>query len=198
MRRLLAGITLAFVVHGSAKTQTFQLMGAGVQSCGTWIANRQLPDTTLYQISIEWVLGFLSGAGYSGSVDPLHGLDVNAIAGWMDSYCQAHPLEKIADAAEALAQAPGPRPEGGPPPSGPGPESSPPSSGLGPEAVPPPSGPAPGPSRPPLPPRRPPMPPPRAETRPQPPRGWEHPHWVSGRWLWKGRGWVWVNGYWHR
>jgi hypothetical protein len=22
------------------------------------------------------------------------------------------------------------------------------------------------------------------------PRGWEHPHWVSGRWLWKGRGWV--------
>jgi hypothetical protein len=105
LKRTLTGIMLAFVVNGSAEAQTFQLMGAGVQSCGTWTANRRLPDTTLYQIGIEWVLGFLSGAGYEGSGDPMRGLDVNAVADWIDNYCQAHPPEKIADAAEALVHA---------------------------------------------------------------------------------------------
>ena len=34
--------------------------------------------------------------------DPLAGADVEGIMAWPDNYCQAHPIEKIVDAAEAF------------------------------------------------------------------------------------------------
>jgi hypothetical protein len=50
-----------------------------------------------------WVLGFLSGVGYTGKAeyhyDPLHGLDRNAVAAWIDIYCWTYPLQDIVDAA---------------------------------------------------------------------------------------------------
>jgi hypothetical protein len=52
-------------------------------------------------------LGFLSGIGYEGEevIDPLMGLDPQAVWAWVDDYCQAHPVEKIAAAAEACVSA---------------------------------------------------------------------------------------------
>jgi hypothetical protein len=51
----------------------------------------------------SWVLGFLSGVGYiNGDYDPLRGLDANAVEAWLDHYCQAHPSEKLSEAAAAF------------------------------------------------------------------------------------------------
>jgi hypothetical protein len=99
----LAGVMLAFVVNGSAEAQTYSVVGPGVSSCGTWTADQS--NATAYQIDLSWVLGFLAGIAYASLDNPLHGLDANAVADWIDNYCQAHPLEHIIDAADALARA---------------------------------------------------------------------------------------------
>jgi hypothetical protein len=75
-------------------------MGAGNQSCGTWTADRRNPDTTNLLMDISWVAGFLSGIGWSiDGADPLNGIDANAVWGWIDNYCSAHPVEAIKIAA---------------------------------------------------------------------------------------------------
>ena len=57
----------------------------------------------LWQIE-QWVAGFLSGMAVkqSGS-DFLNGLDAEAVFGWLDNYCSAHPLERISNAPLDLA-----------------------------------------------------------------------------------------------
>jgi hypothetical protein len=76
------------VVYGS---------GVGV-SCGTWWAERR--DVVLHADATQWVLGFLSGVSASGPV--LKQSDHNAIELWIDNYCQANPLDKLATAAAKL------------------------------------------------------------------------------------------------
>jgi hypothetical protein len=57
----------------------------------------------------QWILGFLSGIGSTGSsygLNPLNGItDANAVWGWMDNYCREHPLDNIAAAGEAFLKA---------------------------------------------------------------------------------------------
>lgn len=60
-----------------------------------------------YQQDESWVLEFLSGVGWEtvAGRNPLHRVDFNAVAGWIDNYCQANPLQGISDAAEAFVKA---------------------------------------------------------------------------------------------
>jgi hypothetical protein len=44
-------------------------------------------------------LGFLSGIGFTADGDPLAGMDAEGVWSWVDNYCRAHPIEKIAKAA---------------------------------------------------------------------------------------------------
>jgi hypothetical protein len=55
----------------------------------------------------QWILGFLSGVGYRGEgvVDPLNGVDAQAVWAWMDNYCQANPLKLVHEAGEAFVTA---------------------------------------------------------------------------------------------
>lgn len=101
---LVFAIGLAFV---PTPADAYQILGAGALSCGGWTAARQSRDLSFAGSLESWVLGFLSGIGYMGSddVDPMRGLDNYAVAGWIDNYCGAHPLEKIVDAARALYRA---------------------------------------------------------------------------------------------
>jgi hypothetical protein len=64
----------------------------------------------------DWLSGFLTGAGLAGSpggTAPLNVLNGKAIRDWVYNYCQAHPLEVIANAGEvfmaAHRSAPAPR-----------------------------------------------------------------------------------------
>ena len=49
-----------------------------------------------------WVLGFSSGVG---SVGFENRVDAQGVGGWIDNYCQAHPLDVIAKAASAFVSA---------------------------------------------------------------------------------------------
>ena len=102
-RRFLVAVLAVVLLIGPARAQIYRLVGAGNVSCGSWTADRQTP---LNFGEINWVLGFLSGVAYLGKssqgYDPLRGLDAQDVAGWLDSYCGAHPPEYLADAAIAF------------------------------------------------------------------------------------------------
>ena len=100
---VLAGMLLA----DQAGAGTITLWGAGNTSCGTWITNRRTdPGTARFEFS--WLQGYITGlnAGLP-STDSNYGqvgasIDVDAAKVWVDNYCQAHPLNNLADAATEL------------------------------------------------------------------------------------------------
>lgn len=104
MMTLLSRVILiaAALMSGSSEVQAYSTIGPQNSSCGTWTHARRNQQSILYE---EWVFGFLSGVG-STNVDTglnhLHGLDGGAVSAWIDSYCQVHPLEDIAAAAQAF------------------------------------------------------------------------------------------------
>jgi hypothetical protein len=59
-------------------------------------------------IDIAWVLGFLSGVGYTEAprVDPLQGVDADGVAGWLDNYWGTNPLQTLVAAAKAFVEEP--------------------------------------------------------------------------------------------
>jgi hypothetical protein len=86
------------------------LIGLGWGACGTWTARRTArhADPAPYE---QWVLGYLSGvAAGSAALDPpkrlnpLNGVDAQAVSAWMDNYCRAHPLVTIFYAANAFVR----------------------------------------------------------------------------------------------
>lgn len=78
-------------------------MGAGaIASCGRWLANRASGN---YFDMGNWALGFLSAVGvYSVNLDPLRGVDSDAVLYWLDNYCQARPTDRFVDAVKAFIQ----------------------------------------------------------------------------------------------
>ena len=112
VRRTCAKIILTFLVvaigalavPGEAAAD-YQMLGSGPQSCGAWTAARRFPNSTPALEAAAWVLGFLSGVGWvhKNGDDPLNGLDVEAVFGWLDNYCQTHPIDPLAVAAAQLA-----------------------------------------------------------------------------------------------
>jgi hypothetical protein len=107
MLRFLLSITLAVALASSAEASNYAIAGGGLSSCAAWTAARRDRRAIGFE---EWVTGFLSGFGdIAASVpipemDPLRGLNTQTVWAWVDDYCHAHPLEKIVDAAEALAR----------------------------------------------------------------------------------------------
>jgi hypothetical protein len=85
--------------------RSYAVIGYGLDSYGTWTAARRNHQDFGPKI---WILGFLSGVGFLGfwqeGINPLNGLDAEAVLAWMDNYCQKHPLVLIADAGEAFVR----------------------------------------------------------------------------------------------
>jgi hypothetical protein len=77
-------------------------MGPESFSCGEW------PKDAAYNqprkgLMLNWVLGFLSAASLQpGSPDLLNNVDNPSIAGWIDKYCAANPLDSIPTATFKL------------------------------------------------------------------------------------------------
>jgi hypothetical protein len=88
-----------------AHAQTFQVIGPGASSCGTWTADHATPNPMAKFLDEMWVLGFLAGVGDSTPLNPLQGLDANAVTVWVGDYCNAHPLDTILKASESLVKA---------------------------------------------------------------------------------------------
>lgn len=109
---LLAGalmtVAMAVAVPASAQASVY-VIGDGNSSCATLVANNHSGAITdisdLAAREITWVLGFLSGVGWMGTLDPLNGVDAQAVATWLTGYCRTHPLDTIVVAASAFAYA---------------------------------------------------------------------------------------------
>lgn len=86
--------TVVLLLSADAHSQGLQLLGAGTNaSCGRWLSDRQSNN---YFPMGNWALGFLSGAAmYSNDLNPLQGVDSDAVAYWLDNYCQARPTDRL-------------------------------------------------------------------------------------------------------
>jgi hypothetical protein len=89
---------------GSAEAAGFALIGDGAESCGSWTVYRRDRRASGEE---QWILGFLSGIGAAPPsagpvVNPLNGVDAQAVLIWMDNYCRDHPLDLIMTAGEAF------------------------------------------------------------------------------------------------
>jgi hypothetical protein len=102
VRAALMVAILAVADHASGYT----LIGNGALSCQAWMDARRDPHGLETRMSEQWVVGFLSGIGSMvlGELDPLHGLQADAVYRWMDNYCGAHPSQTIEAAARVFIQ----------------------------------------------------------------------------------------------
>ena len=108
--KLLSALTIlalpAFIGSAAAQQQgAYSLIGQGSISGKAWAAGRHEESTLGPE---QWILGFLSGAGFYGGpagLDPLKGMDANTVWAWVDKYCQARPLDTLATASAAFANA---------------------------------------------------------------------------------------------
>jgi hypothetical protein len=66
---LIVGLTVE-----TTEAKAFQIIGAGVDSCGTWINDRNQSNMDSLQDE-QWVLGLLSGVGFMGenATNPFEG-----------------------------------------------------------------------------------------------------------------------------
>ena len=72
--------------------------GSGSLSCGKWLASNVVDRHN----KLNWVLGWLSAAGYYTVLGELRETDSDAVAAWVDNYCHNSPLNTISNAAAAL------------------------------------------------------------------------------------------------
>jgi hypothetical protein len=99
MRICLLAIAVVGLLTGSAMAAD---NNTGLQdpSCG--------PREAIHHNYEDWLSGFLTGVGLAGSPGgkaPLNGLNGNTIRDWVLNYCQAHPLQVIANAGEVFMAA---------------------------------------------------------------------------------------------
>jgi hypothetical protein len=97
---LIISIVSLLPIPASRAQEEFPAYGAGLQSCGTWTAERNDDFRRQRQ---SWVFGFVSAYDfYCPAGSQIKPADNNAITAWVDSYCAAHPLDLIVYAAVKL------------------------------------------------------------------------------------------------
>jgi len=102
---LALAVTLAALSPSVHAQSRMIVMGSGNVSCGAWTEHRR--RAVVLALSEEaWVQGFVTA--YNAYVAPDGGLqasiDAAGVAGWMDNYCQANPLDNVAVAAQHLVE----------------------------------------------------------------------------------------------
>ncbi|RWL47216.1 MAG: hypothetical protein EOR60_09645 [Mesorhizobium sp.] len=108
LRVLILAQCLFVAGMGTAEAQstTYQILGAGTDSCGRWVSSAN--DGALHVAYMSWVLGYLSAfnmakSAHSGQDSLFNQTDVQSLDLWVSNYCNAHPLKNLSDAALELA-----------------------------------------------------------------------------------------------
>jgi len=104
MKIVLVCTAILLLMPTAVRAQKYMLMGQGTRSCGAWREDRQAGPLAAFGEK-SWVVGFLSGVGYTGIANPLNRVDADGVFAWIDNYCQARPLKSIAEAAGAFVNA---------------------------------------------------------------------------------------------
>jgi hypothetical protein len=101
-------LILVALLVGSTSAQGYMRYGHGNKSCGEWT---QIQETGDASAVAQWVLGWISAAGYyavAKGIDNDSGnlvtIDSQAIVAWVDDYCTRKPLNTVAHAAEAAVK----------------------------------------------------------------------------------------------
>ncbi|RWB27531.1 MAG: hypothetical protein EOQ43_26905 [Mesorhizobium sp.] len=93
----------AMALPSLAQAQEYTVLGAGNQSCGSWVKK-----TTTRNFSLSWVLGFITAMNATEAIvtgkDPnvTEGTDANGVELWITNYCSANPLKTVSDATMRL------------------------------------------------------------------------------------------------
>lgn len=95
-------LALLVLVGAPANAQeTYTVLSLGTVSCGKFLAE----SAKLQSDDLFWVEGFLTGANaFSTEKHAGRGTDYDARKLWLSNYCAAHPLDSLADAAQALRE----------------------------------------------------------------------------------------------
>jgi len=81
---------------------TITVLGVGVDTCGTWLANRTA-NPNQAAVEEEFMLGFLTGLENMYALDhhdTIHFYKAD-IPGWLLTFCAAHPDKVLIHAADA-------------------------------------------------------------------------------------------------
>lgn len=81
-------------------------LGVGGNSCRTWTIRRR-QDGQDRVVDKQWLAGFLTGIGFMSGAFGANELvrasdDPDTLIGYVDEYCDRHPLESVGEAALAL------------------------------------------------------------------------------------------------
>ncbi len=108
MKRLVLPLALiaALSFLSSNVAATFTVYGAGTDSCGTWIEDRETESR--WHQAAQWVQGYLSGTADNLNINPKE-TDSDSVLIWLDNYCQANPQHSVLEAARGLSASPGVR-----------------------------------------------------------------------------------------
>ena len=111
---LTAAASMDAPAKASNKQGSYNAWGAGNISCGKWFQDRRFdpgsaaftPNQQTVDLVTEksWVVGFLSAFnryGWTG-IDVASETDFDGLYAWIDTYCTAHPNERLSVATEAL------------------------------------------------------------------------------------------------
>ena len=99
---LMATILLPYAAHAfDVNRDRFYVLSEGATTCGEFVAQPQMQT-----IRMEWVLGYISGRNREAASprDRLIGHSferTDTVLGWLQSYCQAHSLDYLLNAADA-------------------------------------------------------------------------------------------------
>jgi len=105
----MAAVLLCAAISGSAQIAIPGkplVYGEGNSSCGKWLVDRkpsaESRDPYVWFKMYDWVLGWLSAAGYYGAPRSLRQIDYDGGVAWLDKYCREHPHKIIQEAAASL------------------------------------------------------------------------------------------------
>lgn len=102
--KLWCALSLAVMIASSpANAEQVTIHGMGIRSCGEWTIEHRKGDWEAI-VQDSWLAGFLSGYNvYSLQiVDIGETTDFSGKVQWMNQYCEANPLDTIAEAAMLL------------------------------------------------------------------------------------------------
>lgn len=100
MRKPVIGALMLCCLLPGVGSAQYTVYGPGGKSCGNWLEDRK---SFVWVSGIMWMSGWLSAAGYYGIAE-LKRTSSDAMALFVDKYCQENPASDLDDAAMALVK----------------------------------------------------------------------------------------------
>lgn len=95
---------IALALALQAASPSMVTIGAGAEQCRTWTVHRETGQGR--DADKQWLSGFLTGLDFGVSIFDRSLVrdsdDPEALIGFVDDHCAAHPIDQVAEAAQQL------------------------------------------------------------------------------------------------